>query len=498
MSIIVSNNVGTSDYGTDDLPGRAPGADTRPRWSRRVAIDLIAAIDTLSVLGGSALATLYYRHSSGFAGGNGFAALELCLMSAAVGHFVLRQFGQYYEARIPKISIGLGELALALFLVFATVQSVSFTLGAAQAFPRGWQPLALLLGGGLLISLRMLARAFLAPYAKAGLFDANLAIYGAGEVARAVATHVKHGGSGLQLTGVFDDRIATLRLDADGLSIAGGLAELIEAGRADRLDEIIIALPQTAGKRIADIARRLEHLPVRIRICTHIASDLVDARLAAHKVSSVGPVGLLDVKAKPLTDWAPFVKRLEDIAIGVPALIAFAPLMLLIAIAIKLDSDGPVFFRQKRHGLNHRVMEVRKFRSMRVMEDGAFVKQATRDDPRVTRVGKFLRRTSLDELPQLINIVLGDMALVGPRPHALVHNEHYGEMLERYANRHQVKPGLTGWAQVNGYRGETIHPEDMRKRVEFDLVYIDNWSLLMDLRILAATPVYGFTSKNAF
>jgi Undecaprenyl-phosphate glucose phosphotransferase len=493
------SNVATSDYGIDDVPELPPRpAQEHARWSRKVAIDLIAFGDTLCCLGGSALATVWYLHSANFSGGNGIAALELALMSAAVGHFVLRQLGQYDEARIPAVSIHLTELALALFLVFATVQSVSFTLGAAQAFPRGWQPLSLVLGGGLLLGMRLIVRRFLAPLAKAGMFDANLAIYGAGEVARAVVSHVERGGSGLHLSGIFDDRANSVRLDGDGLSITGGLADLIEAGRADRIDEIIIALPQSAGKRIADIARKLEHLPVRIRICTHIASDLVDAQLASHKVSSVGPVGLLDVKSKPLIDWAPFVKRLEDIVIGVPALICFAPVMLLIALAIKLDSPGPVFFRQKRHGLNHRVIEVLKFRSMRVAEDGPVVTQATRHDPRVTRVGRFIRRTSLDELPQLINIVAGDMSLVGPRPHALVHNEHYGEMLERYANRHQVKPGLTGWAQVNGYRGETQTNEDMRKRVEYDLVYITNWSLLMDLRILAATPIYGFTGKNAF
>jgi len=172
--------------------------------------------------------------------------------------------------------------------------------------------------------------------------------------------------------------------------------------------------------------------------------------------------------------------------------------MALIALAIKLEGPGPVLFRQKRGGLNHSVFQVLKFRTMRVMEEGAAVTQATRNDTRVTRVGRFLRKTSLDELPQLVNIVLGDMSLVGPRPHALVHDEHYGEMLERYANRHQVKPGLTGWAQVNGFRGETLNPDDMRRRVEYDLEYIDHWSLLFDLKILAVTPFYGFAGRNAF
>ena len=487
-----------SDYGTDDaLPGPG-GAPLRARWSRRVAIDIVAGLDTLSLLTGQALGTLLHRGAYGFAGNHVYAALELCLISAAVGHFVLRQLGQYEEARIPKVPVNLIELAMVLFLIFATVQSVAFTLGAAQAFPRGWQPTSLAIGGGILIATRAAARAFLAPYAAAGMFDGNLAVYGAGHIARRVVDHVAGGGTGLFLTGVYDDRGEAKRLDAQGVPVTGGLAALIEAGRAGSIDEIIIALPQSAEGRIADIARRLEQLPVRIRICTHIASDLVDVGLTRNKVSNVGPVGLLDVKAKPLADWAPLAKRLEDIFIGVPVLLAFSPLMLLIAIAIKLDSSGPVLFRQKRGGLNHRVFEVLKFRSMRVMEEDAAVTQATRHDPRVTRLGRFLRRTSFDELPQLVNILFGDMSLVGPRPHALVHDEQYGEMLERYANRHQVKPGLTGWAQVNGYRGETQTTEDMRRRVEYDLAYIDRWSLLFDLKILAITPFYGFAGKNAF
>jgi putative colanic acid biosynthesis UDP-glucose lipid carrier transferase len=486
----------TSDYGVDDA---VPPADAeRARWSRRVTIDIIAGLDTLSFLIGLCLSAAVHAREHGFAANALFAALELGLMSAAVAHFVLRQLGQYDEARIPDVSIRLGELLLAMFLVFATVQSVAFTLGAAQPFPRSWQPMGLAFGGLIMVTLRGLSRRVLRRYAASGRFDSNLAVYGAGRIARKLVDHAMTDGSGLQLVGVYDDRNDPFRIDAQGVAIAGGLSDLIEAGRADRIDEIIIALPQSADRRIADLVKQLEHLPVRIRVCTHIASDLLDARVSAHKVSNVGALGLLDVKSKPLADWAPFFKRLEDIVIGVPALIAFAPVMVLIAIAIKLDSKGPILFRQRRHGVNHHVFEVLKFRSMRVLEDGAVIRQASRNDARVTRVGKVLRRTSLDELPQLINIVLGDMSLVGPRPHALVHNEQYGEMLERYANRHQVKPGLTGWAQVNGYRGETQNPDEMRKRVELDLYYIDHWSLLFDLKILAATPFYGFAGKNAF
>ena len=179
-------------------------------------------------------------------------------------------------------------------------------------------------------------------------------------------------------------------------------------------------------------------------------------------------------------------------------LVLALPVLALIALAIKLDDGGPVLFRQRRRGLNHRSIEVLKFRSMRVAEDGPVVTQARKGDPRITPVGRWLRKSSLDELPQLVNVLKGEMSLVGPRPHALVHDEHWGELLERYANRQQVKPGITGWAQVNGFRGETETAEKMQARVEHDLVYIDTWSLLLDLRILLATPLFGLAHKNAY
>jgi putative colanic acid biosynthesis UDP-glucose lipid carrier transferase len=235
-----------------------------------------------------------------------------------------------------------------------------------------------------------------------------------------------------------------------------------------------------------------------MHVCTHILSDLIDRKTASHKVSSIGPIGLIDIKRKPLADWGRILKAALDYGLGGLLLVLALPLFALIAIAIKLDSRGPVFFRQRRRGLNHRLIEVFKFRSMKVLEEGAEVKQATKGDPRVTRVGRLLRATSLDELPQLINVVRGEMSLVGPRPHALVHDEFYGELLESYANRHQVKPGMTGWAQINGFRGETETHDKMRLRVEHDLHYIDNWSFVLDLKILVLTPFYGLLGKNAY
>jgi putative colanic acid biosynthesis UDP-glucose lipid carrier transferase len=214
--------------------------------------------------------------------------------------------------------------------------------------------------------------------------------------------------------------------------------------------------------------------------------------------SRLGALSLLQVKPKPIRDWGYVLKLTLDYVLGAISLILFAPLMLAVALAIKLDSPGPVLFKQRRHGYNHRLIHVYKFRTMRVAEDGAVVVQARKDDDRVTRIGKFLRRTSIDELPQLFNVLKGEMSLVGPRPHAVAHNQLYCARLERYANRHCVKPGMTGWAQIHGFRGPTEDPEKMRKRVQMDLYYIENWSISLDLKIIALTPFVGFVHRNAF
>jgi putative colanic acid biosynthesis UDP-glucose lipid carrier transferase len=301
---------------------------------------------------------------------------------------------------------------------------------------------------------------------------------------------------GIQFAGVFDDRIGQDRLNPEGLAVRGRLDDLIAAGLKGEFDQVIVALPQSADRRGAEIAKRLEHLPVSLHVVTHIESDLIDTSRAA-SVSSLGPVGLLDVKQRPLSDWAPLVKQAEDYVLATLAMIVALPLMALIAIAVHLESSGPVLFTQRRRGLNQRVIDVMKFRTMTVIEDGADIRQATANDPRITRVGRLLRRFSLDELPQLFNVLRGEMSLVGPRPHALVHDEQWGALLEGYANRHQVKPGLTGLAQVAGWRGEAASSDKIRNRVERDLAYIRNWSLWLDLKILTKTIWTVLKGDNA-
>ena len=464
-------------------------------YSRRVALDLVGFADVAAVLFGGLLAAALYTHFGELAI-NWLRVLQAGLVTALFAYFCLRHFGFYDERRIHDLPCSPARVLMALVIAFAALPGLGAPFGMTNADFWVWHATWASASGAVLIANHAAARRNLGAMTRAGRFDTRVALYGVGAVAERIASAIADPRLGISLVGIYDDRALRRGSGAGALAAAGGLDDLIAAGRAGRIDQIIIALPEAHDARATDIARRLEQLPVSLHIYTHIASDLVGDGVA-HSVSSLGPIGLVDLKAKPLSDWSPIVKTWEDYLVGSVALILALPVMAGIALAIKLTSRGPVLFRQRRHGLNRRVIEVAKFRTMRVMEDGGEVRQAERGDPRVTRLGAFLRSTSLDELPQLFNVLRGEMSLVGPRPHALVHDDHYGEMLERYANRHQVKPGMTGLAQVNGFRGPTESTDKMASRVEQDLAYIDTWSLWLDIEIMALTIVRGFRHKNA-
>ncbi len=279
--------------------------------------------------------------------------------------------------------------------------------------------------------------------------------------------------------------------DAETVSVS---EKLIALGQKNKVDQIILAVSSSEKRKISQIIEKLKVLPVEILVCPSAQPQ----EISVLDYRTVGDFELQLIHDKPINGWSHVQKAALDFILGTIALILFAPAMALIALAIKLDSKGPVFFKQRRHGYNHKIIEVYKFRTMSVMEDGDVIKQAQKDDSRVTWVGKILRKTSLDELPQLFNVLKGEMSLVGPRPHALAHNHEYAELIQKYSNRHRVKPGITGWAQINGFRGPTNAVEDMKKRAELDLYYIDNWSIWLDLRIIILTPLFGFMNRNAF
>jgi Undecaprenyl-phosphate glucose phosphotransferase len=259
----------------------------------------------------------------------------------------------------------------------------------------------------------------------------------------------------------------------------------------------VVALPWGAEERLLNWLKKLKTLPADIRLCP----DVIGFHMPHRGVSHIAGVPMLNVFEKPIAGWDSVVKAVEDRVLASLILLGIAPLMLTVAIAIKLTSPGPVFFKQKRYGFNNEIIEVFKFRSMHVERcsgEAGPVAQATRDDDRITPLGRFLRRTSLDELPQFINVVRGEMSIVGPRPHAVAHNEQYAKLIDEYLARHKVKPGITGWAQVNGLRGETDTLDKMERRVQFDLHYIENWSLAFDIRIILMTLLVGFSHPNAY
>jgi putative colanic acid biosynthesis UDP-glucose lipid carrier transferase len=299
---------------------------------------------------------------------------------------------------------------------------------------------------------------------------------------------------GTRLAGYFDDRGARRLQDLPAAENLGELAQVAEYARAQRVDVIYIALPMASQPRILRLLEDLRDTTASIYFVPDIfVSDLIQAR-----VDSIGGIPVVAICESPFYGFNGFVKRASDLIFGTAILLLASPLMLAIAIGVKLSSPGPILFKQRRYGLDGRKIVVYKFRSMTVAEDGDVVRQATRNDSRVTRFGAFLRRTSLDELPQLINVLQGRMSVVGPRPHAVAHNEIYRKLIRGYMIRHKVRPGITGLAQVTGWRGETETVEKMKGRIEMDLAYLRSWSLLLDLEIMLKTLVVVLSRQNAY
>ena len=280
---------------------------------------------------------------------------------------------------------------------------------------------------------------------------------------------------------------------ASNVILNEGIGRAIELVRLSGADDVVVLLPWSATAAINLCADRLMTVPASVQLGPESIFD----RFSQVHLSRLGPATMLNLIRPPLTRLEVLTKRAFDFLGALASLIAVSPLLLIVAALIKLDSPGPIFFRQRRHGFNQRPFKIFKFRTMTVAEDGDVVAQAIKGDPRVTRLGRYLRRWNLDELPQLANVLLGDMSLVGPRPHALTHDRDFEKQIAFYARRHNIRPGITGWAQVNGWRGATDTEEKVQARVEHDLYYIDNWSLSLDLYILALTVLSPKSFRNA-
>ena len=304
---------------------------------------------------------------------------------------------------------------------------------------------------------------------------------------------------GIDFIGYFDDRTddrlhpeaAPKRLgDLKGVARYAMQHNIRENG----IDEVYITLPLGSQPRIVELLEQVQGTTASI----FYVPDVFGISIIQGRLRDMNGIPVVGICETPFTGTNDLVKRISDIVLASIILLLIAPVLLVIAIGVKLSSPGPAIFRQRRNGLDGEEITVYKFRSMRTLEDGDVVRQAKKDDPRITPFGAFLRRTSLDELPQFINVLQGRMSIVGPRPHAVAHNEQYRQLIKAYMVRHKVKPGITGWAQVNGHRGETETIEKMRARVEYDLEYLRNWSLGLDLQIIARTVKLVFFDRNAY
>jgi len=395
----------------------------------------------------------------------------------------------------------LAKLTVAWSLVFLSLVAVMFFARLGDLYSRIW--LAGYFGIGLLslYAFRLVLYGKVRRWSREGRLDRRAVLVGGGEPGEALVNALaQQEDSEVRLLGVFDDRGDDRAPNfCGGLAKLGTVDDLVEFARRTRVDLVLFSLPISAEGRILAMLKKLWVLPVDIRLSAHNNQ----LRFRPRSYSYIGSVPVLDVFDRPIADWDVVMKSLFDRVVGGLALIALSPVMALVALAIKLDSRGPVLFKQKRYGFNNELIEVYKFRSMYTdATDATAAKLVTKGDPRVTRVGRFIRKTSLDELPQLFNVVFkGDLSLVGPRPHA-VHakavDRLYDEAVDGYFARHRVKPGMTGWAQINGWRGETDSQEKIQARVEHDLYYIENWSVLFDLYILAMTPFALIKTEHAY
>lgn len=494
-----SSMLGASEKGQTrrfhPLAERIAAIPVKPTLSPVMIEGVARLLDALAVLGSGAL--VYWLYVSGKT--THTLPYQIAIPALALGSLGVFQALQLYPIGALRNVIGSAvRLVTGWTMLFLVTLAVFFFLKTSDQVSRGWLIGFYFAGAGALLGGRFMVTAGVRYLTRSGRLERRTAIVGGGEAGEALIRALEgQKDTGLRICGVFDDRNDERSPDlVAGYPKLGTIDDLVEFARRTKLDLVIFTLPISAEARLLTMLRKLWVLPIDIRLSAHLSK----LRLRPRSYSYFGTVPVLDVFDRPIADWDIVVKWVFDKVVGTLALIVLSPLMMATAIAVKLDSKGPVLFRQKRYGFNNETVEVLKFRSLyHEMTDHSAAKQVTRDDPRVTRVGRFIRKTSIDELPQLLNVVFkGNLSLVGPRPHAIhasTSNRAYEVVVDGYFARHKVKPGITGWAQINGWRGETDTDEKIQRRVEHDLYYIENWSVLLDLYILAKTP-FSLLTKN--
>jgi len=470
----------------------------RNAYSPIVINGVVRIIDfVLLSLVGLAIYLAYVHPLDGFSWGY-VVSIFIVAASAVVSFQAAEIYDiQVFRGQLRQMTRMLSSWAL-VFLVFI---GISFFAKLGDAISRVWLSTFFIIGLASLIAERLVLRTLVRQWARDGRLDRRTIVVGSDENGENLIRALNaQDDSDIHVLGVFDDRNDSRALDTcAGAPKLGKIDDILEFARRTRIDLVLFALPISAETRILDMLKKLWVLPVDIRLSAHTNK----LRFRPRSYSYLGEVPTLDVFEQPITDWDMVLKSAFDRVVGAVILILLAPLMALVALAIKLDSPGPVLFLQKRYGFNNERIDVFKFRSLfHDQADPLAAKVVTKGDTRVTRVGRFIRKTSIDELPQLFNVVFkGNLSLVGPRPHAVqgkLQTRLFDEAVDGYFARHRVKPGITGWAQINGWRGEVDSEEKIQKRVEFDLYYIENWSVLFDLYILFKTPFALIKGENAY
>jgi len=423
--------------------------------------------------------------------------------TTAVGLFgllailALNSTGLYHFAAIVSPHRQIFRIGATLLAIFFLLMVAAQAFGLSALFSVRWAVTWIIATIAMLVLSRALVARFVRSLARNGRLGRRILIYGATDQARKLIERIERLEEPWNyIIGIFDDRVSRVGPTVGRYPVMGDLEDLIAWGREHTLDEVLVALPWSAEARVLEVTRLLAVLPANVRLCPEIFHEEVVQGRASHHFG----LPMWNAFEKPLAGWDAIGKRAFDILFSAAVMLASMPLFLVLSLMIKVESRGPILFKQKRYGFNNEVIDVYKFRSMKVADPDAR-KLTERNDPRVTRVGRFMRRTSLDELPQLLNVLRGEMSIVGPRPHALrttAGGRMCEDVVDRYSRRHRVKPGVTGWAQVNGFRGTMEDEEHLRKRIEHDLYYINNWSPWLDFKILAMTLWIVVGGRNSY
>ena len=419
--------------------------------------------------------------------------VTVALVGAAILQF-LASISEFYRSITERTnSKHITKIVLIWLITCALVLLWGFIVGETDKFARSVIGLWFALTPIMLIAWHLMIRMAVASIRANSASD--VVVFGAGEVGEKFAREVRQSPwLGYKIAGFFDDK-RTRGEAVAGMPVLGSIAEGIELAKKSQWRKAYIALPLKAQDKIEEIIDQLADSAVDIELIP----DIFGFELINAKISQIGSLPVIALQASPISGYNAALKRLMDIVVSATILTITSPFLLTIAIAIKIENPNlPIIFKQRRCGLNGKEVIVWKFRTMTVLEDGDRVEQAKQNDTRTTKLGKFLRRLSLDELPQLLNVIAGSMSLVGPRPHAMTHAKNFRRVAPTYMRRHLVKPGITGWMQINGMRGEVDSDTIIHKRAELDLYYVQNWSLWLDIKIIALTALREFGNKRAY